>query len=131
MALRKNTNMANAQADASMTLFDNGTLEIRTGTQPASANDAATGTLLCTITLPADAFAAAAAGVASKTGTWSGTAVADGTAGYARFISSVNDQRMDVSVGEAATDMIIDNASILTNGVVTVTSFDFTTPLTA
>jgi hypothetical protein len=131
MALRKNTNMANAQAEASMNLFDSGTLEIRTGTQPASANDAASGTLLCTITLPADAFGTATGGVVGKNGTWSGTAVADGTAGYARFISSANDRRMDVSVGEAATDMIIDNASILTNGVVTVTSFDFTTPLTA
>ena len=129
MALRKNTNMANAQADASMTLFDSGTLTIYVGAQPASANDAATGLLLVTITLPADAFTAAVAGVASKTGTWSGTAAADGTAGWARFVSNANDRRMDVSVGEAATDMIIDNATILTNGVVTVTSFDFTTPL--
>jgi hypothetical protein len=131
MALRKNTNMANAQAIASTDLFNSGTLQIRTGSQPASANDAATGTLLVTITLPASAFGSPTGGVIGKAGTWSGTAVADGTAGYARFVSSANDQRMDVSVGEAATDMIIDNAAILTNGVVTVTSFDFTVPLTA
>lgn len=131
MALRKNTNMVNAQATAATDLFNSGTLQIRTGAQPASANDAASGTLLCTITLPADAFGAPTGGVIGKLGTWSGTAVADGTAGYARFISSASDRRMDVSVGEAAADMIIDNAAILTNGVVTVTSFDFTTPLTA
>ena len=129
MALRKNTAMANAQALASTDLFNSGTLQIRSGAQPASANDVAAGVLLCTITLPADAFGAPSGGVISKIGTWSGTAGADGAAGHARFISSANDQRMDVSVGLAATDMIIDNVDILINGVVTVTSFDFTTPL--
>ena len=129
MALRKNTAMADAQAIASTDLFNSGTLQIRTLAQPASANDAAAGVLLCTITLPADAFGAPTGGVIGKLGTWSGTAVEDGTAGHARFISSTGDRRMDVSVGEAATDMIIDNATILINGVVTVTSFDFTTPL--
>ena len=131
MALRKNTNMANEQATASMALYNSGTLQIRSGAQPASANDVAAGVLLCTITLPATAFGTAAAGVIAKTGTWSGTATAGGTAGHARFISSASDRRMDVSVGEAATDMIIDNATILLNGVVTVTTFEFTVPLTA
>ncbi len=128
MALRKNTTLRNAQADALGAFFNGGTVKIYTGAQPASANDAASGTLLCTITIPSPAFGAAAAGVISKSGTWSASAGASGTAGYARIASSDTNKVMDVSVAESAADMIITDDAILSGGVVTVTAFTLTTP---
>jgi hypothetical protein len=123
MAYRINTAQRNRLAESGGSSFDGGTLEIRTGTQPASANDAASGTLLCTITLPSPAFAAPSGGVVAKSGTWAGTAGADGTAGYARFISSSGDRRMDGAVGAEVT---LDNTSIQTGGTVTVTAATIT-----
>jgi hypothetical protein len=128
MAYRKNTGLRNAQADALGALFDGGTLNIYTGTQPASANDAATGTLLCTIDLPTPAFGAAASGVISKAGTWQATALDDGTAGWGRFVSSDTNKRIDVSVAESAADVIIDDDAIVDLGVVTVTACTITVP---
>ena len=128
MALRYNTLMRNALTLPITDNFGVGTtVEIRTGTQPASAQDAASGTLLCTITLPATPWSAPSTGVINKAGTWSGTAGATGTAGYARFLGTAG-RNFDVSVGEAATDMIIDNAAIVTGGTVTVNTLSYTVP---
>lgn len=76
-----------------------GVLEIRTGTAPASANDAATGTLLVSISIPVDPFAAASAEAMTKVGTWTGTAAATGTAGWARLRNTADTVRVDVTVG--------------------------------
>jgi hypothetical protein len=127
MAFRKNTTLKNNQASVYNTQFPAGsTMEIRTGSQPASANDAATGTVLATITLPASPWSAASGGVISKNGTWSATASATGTAGWARITGGSN--VMDVSVGTSGADAIIDNASIVSGGTVTVTSLSVTIP---
>jgi hypothetical protein len=109
-------------------LFNSGTLKIYTGSQPASANDAASGTLLCTINIPATAFGAAASGAISKNGTWSGSAIDTGTAGWARMESADNAKKMDFSLAESAADLIIDNDAVVTAGVVTVTSLTITVP---
>lgn len=95
-------------------------LKIYTGTQPASAEDAATGTLLVTITTIG--WNAAAGGSADITGTKTGTAVATGTAGWARLSNTGDTQRIDGSVGTTGTDFIIDNTSISSGGVVALTS---------
>lgn len=127
MAVRLDTDLRNALATAVSTAFPaSSTLEIRTGTQPASANTAASGTLLATITLPASPWATASAGAIAKQNTWSATAVASGTAGYARFIGGSN--ALDVSVGTVGTDLIIDNAAIVSGGTVTVVSASITIP---
>lgn len=127
MAVRLDTDIRNALASAISAGFPAGaTVEIRTGSQPASANTAPSGTLLATITLPATPWAAAAAGSVAKQGTWSATAVATGTAGYARIINSTN--AIDFSVGTSGTDWIIDNASIVSGGTVTITSASITVP---
>ena len=127
MAVRLDTEIRNILANEIAAQFPAAsTVEIRTGTQPASANTAASGTLLATIVLPATPWAAAAAGSIAKQGTWSVTATGTGAAGYARIIGGTN--AIDVSVGEAATDWIIDNADIVTGGTVTVTSSSITVP---
>ena len=68
---------ARAAADAVCALCNGGTIQIRSGTQPANANTAATGTLLVTLTFSATAFAAATgAGVATANAIGSANAVA-------------------------------------------------------
>lgn len=127
MALRQDTDLRNALATAFTNQFPAGsTIEIRTGTQPASANTAASGTLLATITLPSTPWGSPSAGAISKNGTWSATVSTGGTAGYARFIGGSS--AFDVSVGTSGTDMIIDNATLVAGGTVTVTTFTYTVP---
>lgn len=62
--------MANAMANVfESTIGTGGTLEFRSGAEPASAAAADSGTLLSTIALPADFMSAASGGVASLLGT--------------------------------------------------------------
>ena len=69
MATRLSIAAQNAAANAIAVLPDAdvpaGTIQIRTGAQPATANDPATGTLLATFTLNDPAFGSAVAGVAT------------------------------------------------------------------
>lgn len=126
MALRDNTAMANRLADSAATAFNGGTLEIYTGTQPASGDTAVAGTLLATITLPATAFGAAVNGVASKAGTWQATVTTGGTAGWARLLGTGGTLRRDMAVGA---ELTLDNAVLVQNGVVTVNTCTITQPL--
>lgn len=127
MSVRLNTALRNVVADEIRAVFPaTSTVEIREGAQPASANDAATGTLLGTITLPATPFAAAVNGSIAKQGIWAATAVASGTAGYARIIGTTN--TIDVSVGTTGTDWIIDNATIVSGGTITIVTASITVP---
>jgi hypothetical protein len=130
MTVRLNTALRNQLADSMGDTFNSGLLEIRTGAQPASAGDTATGTLLASIPLPADAFSAASTGVASKSGTWSVAASATGTAGWARFRNTGDTLHMDgaVTATGGGGDLTIDNVSIVATGTVTVTSFTITQP---
>ena len=63
-------------------------LRFCTGSPPANCGTAQSGTQLIEMTLPSDWQAAASGGSAAKSGTWSGTVAADGTAGYYRILSS-------------------------------------------
>jgi hypothetical protein len=127
MAFRKNTNIRNVEAAAIMAEFNGGTLQIRTGTQPASANSSASGTLLGTITLPNPCVGSASGGSVALAGSWTTTAVATGTAGWGRFISASGDRRLDVSIAESGADLDIDNDAIETGGTITVTAFSLGT----
>lgn len=129
MAITKNTALRNLQAQALGDAFDGGTIQIRTGAKPASANSAASGSLLSTINLPDPAFAPAASGAIDKAGTsWSAIASGTGTAGYARFISSDTLKVMDCTVAESAADLIIDDDAITSGGIVTVTAMTLNIP---
>lgn len=111
-----NTNTRNALATAFGALFNSGTIEIRT-----SAN-----AVLATISLPASPFSAASSGAISRLGTWSATASASGVAAKAVFIGGAN--QAEVSVGESAAQLIINNVNIVAGGTVTVTGFTYTVP---
>jgi hypothetical protein len=98
MAEKLNTAMRNRLADSLGDDFNSGKLRLYTGAQPASGDDAASGTLLVEITLPPDAFAAAASGAAAKSGTWSGTASNTGTAGWFRMLNNAGTRSIDGAV---------------------------------
>lgn len=103
MAVQLSTAVQNAKCNAAVDYLDsgggNGTLKVYTGTQPANANAAVTGTLLATFTLDLPAFSAATAGVATLSAVpLSTTGLAAGTAGYFRAATSAGGTAFDGSV---------------------------------
>jgi hypothetical protein len=136
MAIALSTKLKNVILDGALNggsgiNFDSGVLEIRTGAAPGP--DAAdSGTLLASITLPADAFAAASSGAAAKSGTWSdSSANGSGTAQHFRIKQSgdsggatgSSDERIEGTVGEGSGDLSLDNTDIASGQVVTVSTF--------
>src|SRR5215207_1386415 len=104
MAIRLSTALRNVILDSGFqAVFDSGILEIRDGTIPTNADTAPTGTVLASITLPADWIAAASAGAVAKAGTWSdASADATGTPTWFRIRQSgdagttnTTDERLD------------------------------------
>ena len=127
MTLKLGTTMRNLIADAMGTELASATLSVYTGSQPADPQATATGTKLVDITLTS--FDTAASGVAAlnTASPNEGTAVATGTAGWARLISA-SSRRIDGTVGTSGTDFIINTASITNGGTVTLIEMDITQP---
>src|SRR5688572_30702543 len=75
-----------------------GTIAIRSGSRPALPTDAATGTLLVTITCADPAFGAASNGVATISDPSPVNAVATGTASWFRAFDSDGNAKWDGSV---------------------------------
>ncbi len=89
MSVQYSVAVRNAQLDQFETSVGvSARLQVRTGAQPVDCATAASGTLLADIQLPADWMNNAAAGSKTKLGTWSGSAVAAGTAGHFRIVDS-------------------------------------------
>lgn len=130
MAFRHNDGSRNGTADGWAALYAGGTAQIRTGAQPASAADAASGTLLATITLPTPAFATGSGGAVTKNGTWSNTASASGPAGYMRIISADTLKNTDLNITETGGggEAIINDENVVENGNVVVTAITITMP---
>lgn len=134
MAITLATATRNAGCDAIVDRVDAGsgagTVQIRSGTRPASANSAATGTLLATVTLADPAYGAAAAGVATLTDPAAVTAVADGTATWFRVLDSTGATCWDGSVTATGGggDMTLATTTISTGLTVDITSGSFTQP---
>lgn len=84
MSLNHSDALRNAQLSAIATEAGaSPILEFRSGSKPANAAASRTGTVLASMTLPASPFAAPAAGVMAKSGTWQdASADATGTLGY-------------------------------------------------
>lgn len=130
MPLRKNIATRNEQVELFGSLFDGGTLEIYTGTQPADPNSAPSGSLLATIPIPNPAFAAPSGGTVAKSGSWSVVATGTGTAGYARFISADTLKTMDAVVTNIPgdNDLLINTVDIAIGNTVQVVSLTLTEP---
>lgn len=101
-----------------------GLLRIYTGAQPANAATAASGTLLLEFTLQDPAFTQAG-GVLTLDVTPAITddALADGTAGWGRFLASDDTRRIDGAVGAEIT---LTDTTLETGQTVTVVSATFT-----
>ncbi|GIH91945.1 hypothetical protein ACFFMN_33935 [Planobispora siamensis] len=135
MAIRLSTAARNAACDAIVDLLDAGagaaTIEVRTGSQPASAEDAASGTLLCTFTLADPAFGGSATGTATMAGApRSTTGAAAGTAGYFRAKDSSGNTVMDGSVSATGGggDLQLNTTTISVGVNVQITSGTVTMP---
>lgn len=132
MALTLATAARNAMADGAVDLLDAGagagTIQIRSGTRPASANDAATGTLLASVVLVDPAFGAASGGVATLANPAAVTAVGAGTATWCRFLDSNAATVMDggVTVTGGGGDLTLVTTSITVGLSVDITGGTFT-----
>ena len=104
------------------------TLEIRSGTVPASCAAADSGTVLATMALPSDWLAAASSGVKSLSGTWQDiSADATGTAGHFRIKASTTCHiQGTITITAGGGDMTLDNTSIATGQQITITAFSIT-----
>lgn len=130
MTTRLATQTQNAAADAANDLIDAGTaagtVELYSGGQPATANDAATGTLLATFTLADPAYGAATSGQATLQGTPITTqGSADGTAGWFRMKDSAGNTVRDGAVGA---ELTLNTTTISTGVDVTINSGTYTQP---
>lgn len=131
MTIQLSTSVRNARLDAiESTISTSAVLKIRTGAQPADCGTADSGTVLATLTLPADWMAAAASGSKAKSGTWEDTAAdADGTAAHFRLYASDGTtchMQGTVTVTGGGGDMTVDNTSFLTGQAFTITGFTLT-----
>jgi hypothetical protein len=132
MAVQYSVDVRDARNDALETLLGaSPILEIRSGAQPASCAAADSGTLVASMTLPADAFAASSAGVKAKQGTWEDPAADNANAGGAmhyRLKTSGGACKMQGSVTATGGggDMTVQNLNIAAGQTITITSFSIT-----
>lgn len=85
-------------------------LRMYTGSEPATPESAATGTLLASGTIPPDWLAAAASGSIAKLGTWSLTGAAAGTVGYYRMRNSLD--TLTVAQGLVGSQVVLSTSSL-------------------
>jgi hypothetical protein len=133
-----NVRLANAAQQAAMDavvdLIDSGgagTINIYSGTQPTTANDAVgAGTLLATLTYSATAFGdASTSGVATAASiTGDSSADATGTAAWARVLNGSAATVFDCDVGTSGATINLNTVSIVAGGAVDITSMTMTHP---
>ena len=140
MALRLSTGLRNALLDAGSlkASFNNAKLQYFSGAQPASADDAPTGTLLLTIdnTTGLNFGTAANGKLPKEAAAWTAAALATGTAGYFRLSLLVGDTgaqsttevRLDGSVGVFGADLLLSSTALVITATQSVTGFEITLP---
>lgn len=127
MTIRFNTAMRDVMASALTGAISGYTLSIYTGSQPATANDAATGTKLVDITINGFNTPATGSATLDTTTPNTGAAVATGTAGWGRIVGGAG-ERIDGTVGTSGTDFTINSTSITNGATVTLTAMTVTQP---
>jgi hypothetical protein len=138
MATRIPTAAQDAACDGVVDLVDvgagtSGLLRIYSGTQPASANSAASGILLAEVELEKPAFTASSSGVATLLGTpLSTTGAAAGTAGWFRIVNADGDTVLDGACGLSGSgaELILNTLTISIGVNVEITSGTVTMPAT-
>lgn len=128
MSLQLSTSVRNAVLDAiETTIGASAVLKIRTGAPPANVAAADSGTVLATLSLPADWMAAADAGSKAKAGTWEDASADDtGTAAHFRLYASDGTTphlQGTVTATGGGGDLTVDNTSFAAGQSFTVTGF--------
>jgi len=126
MPFQFSTTVRNATLDAiESEIGVSPTLEIRTGSVPASCATADAGTALASMALPSDWMTAAATGSKNLSGSWSDAAAdAAGIAGHFRVkVGATCHIQGTVTITGGGGDMILDNTNIAVGQQITVTSF--------
>jgi hypothetical protein len=127
----------NAACDGIVDALDGGTppgrIEHRTGAQPANVNDPSSGVLLGTNLFGNPAFGSAVAGTATANAISNdASADASGTAGYFRGYAGGGADTAALFQGNSATggaDMNWDNNVVVSGGVIAISSFTITVPI--
>lgn len=134
MAWGLSTAARNAAANAAVDLLDGGsgpgTMQIRSGTRPATPATTATGTLLATVTFADPAFGAASTGVKTVADPAPVTAAATGTASWCRLLDSnaVAVLDGDVTATGGGGDVTLASTSIASGQTVDITGGTITMP---
>lgn len=151
MALQLSTGLRNGMLNSTgfTEAFNDGTIYIYSGPQPATADAAVQGTLLLQITVNNGAWAAGsptnglgfdapAAGVISKAAAevWRGLGITGGTAGWFRLVGNAADAggsstslpRLDGTVAISGGDMNLSSITIVASAPTTIDTFQFTLP---
>lgn len=144
-------NAVKGEIAASTYSLKNGVIYIYRGTQPATADAAATGTLLMKVTVASGVFAhgtatnglnfdASASGVLSKAvaEVWSGVGLAAGTAGWFRHCGNPADDqgesttlpRIDGRIATSGAEMSLSNPNIVVGASTTIDSYSIAWPST-
>lgn len=127
MAIQHSTPTRNRMRDAYVAAFPAGSsLVIRTGT-PAGVANAATGSVLATITLPATPLTSGT-GQVTLGGTWSVAASGTGTAGHYRLTNGTDIEEGTVTATGGGGDLTLDNTSIASGQTVTISTWTRTMP---
>lgn len=122
--------------------LDSGVIKIYSGAEPASADDAVTGTLLCTISVNSTGTGitfetTATAGVLAKKSSevWSGVNAATGTAGYFRHVqpgdtgvSSTTQKRIQGTVAVAGADLNLSAVGLTSGATQTIDYYNIALP---
>jgi len=152
MTLRRSLGLRNAYINAGYKpTLDLCVLEIYSGTQPSSAEDAETGILLAVITDDGGTYTDGTGnnGLTFKTGTggiltktvaqnWKGDGVDDGTAGWFRFYEKTHNKgadpgdetylRMDGRIGTTSGELRLHSLSVVAGVPVVISEFNLTLP---
>lgn len=119
--------------DATGAVFNGGAVDVRSGSRPG-ADETATGTLLCTVTVPNPAFAAASSGSMAKAGAWTGEVLATGEPGHYRLRNSGGTQIREGDAAESpgsGESMILDglvDGDLIEGGTLTIDTYAIAQP---
>lgn len=133
MAIQFNVATRNARLDAiESTNSTSCSLEVRTGSPPATCATAGSGTVVSTINLPSGWMADAASGSKAYTATWQDADMdATGTAGHFRVYNNQTTKDnttcfMQGTVGVGTGDLQVNSTSFAPGGTFTITQFTLT-----
>jgi hypothetical protein len=130
MTIQTSVAVRNAANDARETAIGTSPkLQLRTGAQPANCAAADSGTLLAELSLPSDWLGASASGAKALAGTWSGTAIAAGTAAHFRIKDTAGTtchMQGTVTATGGGGDATMDNTTLANAQAVSVNTFTMT-----